>query len=387
MVISKLSPVIAQICEEKGLSKEVVLEIIENALAAAYRKDYGKRGQEIKVDFDEETGKAKVFLYKEVVEEVEDPAMQISLDEAKKIKEDAKIGDKVSFNVTPSDYGRIAAQTAKQVIIQRIKEAEREVLVNEFKKKEKTLQSGIVQQVKNGNVFIDLNRASAVMFPGEQIAGEKYYPGQKIRVYILKVEETSKGPQIIVSRAHPDFLRKLFELEVPEISTGQVEIKSIAREAGFRSKIAVSSTDKNIDPIGSCVGQRGTRIQAVLSELGKEKVDIVLWDSDPATYITNALSPAKVKEIKVDKKNKEAKVKVLPDQLSLAIGKGGQNVRLAVKLTGWKIDIEGAEEVKEKEEKTEEKVEKTEEKKEIKEGEVVDLKPEVNNVEKKKEEG
>jgi len=386
MVTSKFTAVINQICEEKGIPEEKVIEIIENALMVAYRKDYGKKGQDITVKFNKETGEAKVFISKEVVEKIDDELTQISLEEAKKIKKDAKIGEKLTWEVTPSGYGRIAAQTAKQVIIQRIKEAERDVMFNEFKNKEKTLANGVVQQIKNDNVFIDLGKITAVMFPSERISTEKYYPGQRIRAYIIQVEQSSKGPQILVSRSHPEFLRKLFELEIPEISAGTVEIKSIAREAGSRSKVAVYSNDSNIDPVGSCVGQRGMRIQAILSELGKEKIDIVLWDSDPAKYIANALSPAKVDEIKIDKKKKEAKVKVPDDQLSLAIGKGGQNVRLVAKLTNWKVDIEGSEKISEKTDEenkiSEPKEKKSEVKdrdiKEIKEGEVVKINSEGN---------
>ncbi len=372
MAISKFLAAINQICDEKGLSRDTVLEIIENALAAAYRKDYGEKGQDIRVKFDEKTGATQVFLYKQVVDEVEDEAIQMTLAEAKKIKKNAKIGDELSWDVTPSDYGRIAAQTAKQVITQRIKEAERNVLFSEFQDKEDSLLNGVVQQIKNNNVFIDLGKVTAIMFPSEQIIGERYYSGQRIRVYVVKVEEAAKGPQIFVSRAHPEFLRKIFELEVPEIPAGTVEIKSIAREAGSRSKIAVSSSDENIDPVGSCVGQRGMRVQSVLSELGKEKIDIVLWDEDTAVYITNSLSPAKVTEVKIDKKKQEAKVKVPEDQLSLAIGKGGQNVRLAAKLTGWKVDIEGAT-ITEKEVTNKKKEDKTKSE-EIKEGETVDIK-------------
>lgn len=382
MVTSKFTAVINQICEEKGIPEEKVIEIIENALMVAYRKDYGKKGQDITVKFNKETGEAKVFINKEVVEKIDDELTQISLEEAKKIKKDAKIGEKLTWEVTPSGYGRIAAQTAKQVIIQRIKEAERDVMFNEYKNKEKTLANGVVQQIKNDNVFIDLGKITAVMFPSERISTEKYYPGQRIRVYVIQVEQSSKGPQILVSRSHPEFLRKLFELEIPEISAGTVEIKSIAREAGSRSKVAVYSNDSNIDPVGSCVGQRGMRIQAILSELGKEKIDIVLWDSDPAKYIANALSPAKVDEIKIDKKKKEAKVKVPDDQLSLAIGKGGQNVRLVAKLTNWKVDIEGSEKTNGENKISEQKEKKSEikdgEVKEIKEGEVIKINSEDN---------
>lgn len=373
MAISKFAAAINQICDEKGLSKETILTIIETALAAAYRKDYGEKGQDIEVKFDEKTGTAKVYLHKEVVKKVEDEEGQISLAEAKKTKKNAKIGGKLTWDVTPADYGRIAAQTAKQVIVQRIKEAERSVLFSEFKDKEKVLLNGTVQQIKNNNVFIDLGKVIAIMFPLEQISNEKYYLGQRIRVYVVKVEESPRGPQIFVSRSHSELLRKLFELEVPEISAGTVEIKSIAREAGNRSKIAVSSNDENIDPVGSCVGQRGMRVQSVLSELGKEKIDIVLWSADQAVYITNALSPAKVTEIKIDKKKQEARVKVPEDQLSLAIGKGGQNVRLAAKLTGWKVDIEGTV-VSKKEVKEKNVAEERVGTKELKEGQRVTLK-------------
>lgn len=375
---------INQICDEKNLPPEVVIEAIEAALAAAYKKDYGKKDQEVEVKFNEETGEAQVYTLKEVVPEVEDEFLQISLKDAQKIDKKTKLGNKVRIEETPVDYGRIAAQTAKQVIIQRIREAERDIVFSEYKDKEGELLVGSVQRVEGNNVFVDLGRATGIMFAADQIPGERYYIGQRIKVYLVSVDKNIKGPNITLSRSHPDFVRRLFEMEVPEIPAGIVEIKGISREAGSRSKVAVVSKQEGVDPVGSCVGQRGTRVQAIISELGEEKIDIILWDEDLAKYISNALSPAKVSEIKINEKNKEAKVKVPTDQLSLAIGKSGQNVRLAAKLTGWKIDIEGAEskeqeaenkkqeegeEVKSKKEKvkSDEKIEAREEVKETKE--------------------
>ncbi len=362
MPVSKFIAAINQICDEKNLPKEVVISTIEDALAAAYKKDYGKREQKVEVKFNEVSGEAKVYVIKEVTESVEDPLLQISLEDAKKVKEDIKVGDEVRIEETPKDYGRIAAQTAKQVIIQRIREAERQIAFSEYKDKEGQLLVGVVQRVEGKNVFVDLGRALGVLFPTEQIPGEKYYIGQRIKVYVVSVEQASKGPQILLSRAHPGFIEKLFEMEVPEIPAGTVEVKGVAREPGSRSKVAVASNQEGVDPVGSCVGQRGTRVQAIISELGNEKVDIILWSENPEEYIANALSPAKVSEIKVNKKKKESKVKVPTDQLSLAIGKAGQNVRLAAKLTGWRIDIEGAEKILEKEKEKEEEENKNPEK-------------------------
>lgn len=361
MAIPKFIAAINQISEEKKLPKEVVLETIKTALVAAYRKDYGRKGQNIDVEISE-NGDIKIFIIKEVVEKTEDPYLQISLEEAKNYKKNAKIGDQVKIEDTPADFGRIAAQTAKQVIIQRIREAEREISFSEYKDKEGELVLGIVQRIEGGNVYIDLGRGIGVMFSAEQIPSEKYYPGQRLRTYIKSVERTSRGPQILLSRADSEFLIKLFEMEIPEIPGGIVEIKSVAREPGARSKIAVFSNKEEIDPIGSCVGQRGTRINAINAELSGEKIDIVLWDSDPEIFIKNALSPAKIEEVKIINKSKrESRVKVPLDQLSLAIGKGGQNVRLAAKLTGWKIDIEGAEKIEEKSKNKEQKKEDNDE--------------------------
>lgn len=364
---------ITQICEEKGISKEKVIETIEAALAAAYKKDYGKKGQNIKAVFDEKTGSARFFLLKEVVDEtirefVEEkeegaeetayvapelaegeerlarynPERDLTVEDAKEMKADAEVGDVIEIELEQrQDYGRVAAQTAKQVIIQRIREAERDSMFEEYKNREGEIIAGVVQRVEGRNVFIDLGKSVGVLFPSEQVPGENYRVGQRLKVYLAKVEAGSKGPGITLSRIHGEMIRRLFELEVPEIFAGTVEIKSIAREAGERTKIAVSSTEPGIDPIGSCVGQKGTRVQAVIDELGGEKIDIILWNDEIAKFIAASLSPAKVLKVETDEDLKEATVSVPEDQLSLAIGKRGQNVRLAAKLTGWKIDILG----------------------------------------------
>lgn len=366
---------IAQICEEKGISKDRVIETIEAALSAAYKKDYGKKGQNIKAVFDEVSGGAKFWLLKEVVDEttrefyipeegeededrkesVEEPEegdeeklprynpeRDLTLEDAKKIKKDAKVGDVIEIPLEEkSDYGRVAAQTAKQVIIQRIREAERDAMFEEYKNKEGEVLSGTVQRIEGRNVFIDLGKSVGVLFPSEQVERENYRIGQRIKVYVAKVDIGNKGPGIVLSRSHPELVRRLFELEVPEIFAGTVEIKSIAREAGERTKIAVVSNEEGIDPIGSCVGQKGTRVQTIIDELGGEKIDIILWNEDPVKFISSSISPAKVLKVEINEEKKEATVTVMEDQLSLAIGKRGQNVRLAAKLTGWKIDIVG----------------------------------------------
>jgi N utilization substance protein A len=359
MAISPFMAAINQLCDEKSLSKDVILETIEAAVAAAYRKDYGKPSQIIKAKMDPDTGEAKFSQAFDVVEEVEDPESQKTLAEAKKIKKKAKIDEQVEIALEPkSDFGRIAAQTAKQVITQRIREAERDMLFAEFKDKEQKLINGTVQQIENNNVIIDLGKINAICPPSDQIPKEKYYSGQRIKVYLKAVEETSRGPKVLVSRADPGLVKGLFENEVPEIAAGSVEIKDIAREAGSRSKVSVWTDQESLDPVGSCVGQRGTRIQAVLAELPEEKIDIILWDKEERQYIMNALSPAKVDKVTLSKKEDKATVYVPEDQLSLAIGTGGQNVRLASKLTGWSIDIEKTPEKKTKTEK-EESAEKT----------------------------
>lgn len=346
--------VIDQICEEKNIPREVVIETIEAALAAAYKKDYGEKTQEVKVVFDETVGEMEIFVIKEVAKEVEDPYLQISLEEAKKINKGAKAGDTIDLKqIAPQGFGRIAAQTAKQVISQRLREAEKEVVFSEYKDKEEQLVVGVVQRIEGNNVFVDLDKTVALLPSQEQIPGEHYYIGQRLKFMVLKVEQTPKGPQVFLSRSDAGVIRALFESEVPEIRALTVEIKAIAREAGARTKVAVWSNQENLDPVGSCVGQRGVRIQTILSELGEEKIDIILWDSDPKKFIMNALSPAKVIDIDLIEKLQKAIVKVPDDQLSLAIGKQGQNVRLAAKLTGWNIDVVGESGKKDKKEKEE----------------------------------
>ncbi|MCX6797478.1 MAG: transcription termination factor NusA [Candidatus Doudnabacteria bacterium] len=344
----QLEQAIDQLCEEKGIKREELLSMIEVSLAAAFRKDYGEKNQNIVVKFNPENMSTKVFDVKKVVatpeEAAEDPQKLVDEETAHELKKGAKVGDEISTEITPktgTSYGRIAAQTAKQVIIQKLREAERNLQFSDFKAKERTLQNGIVQRIEGDTILVDLGKATGVLFPSEQIRGERYTIGQRLKVLILHVEPASKGPKITLSRSHPDMVRKLFELEVPEIFNGAVEIKSVAREAGSRSKIAVMSTQDGVDPIGSCVGQRGSRVQTVMAELGNEKIDIIEFSDDQVKFIANSLSPAKILNVLLDEANKEAKVGVLEDQLSLAIGKAGQNVRLAARLTGWKIDING----------------------------------------------
>ncbi len=339
---TQFTQAIEQICEEKNIAKDTVMEAVEAALAAAYKKDYGEKDQEVRVHINEESGAIEVYVAKTVVEEVEDEFMEISLEKAVRIKKDAKVGDVVEIMDLPADFGRIAAQTAKQVIVQRIREAERDMVFSEYQDKEGEIVNCIVQRVEGDTVICDLGKSSAILYRNEQIPGERYYPNQRFRVFIVKVEQTARGPQIVVSRSHPGMVKKLFESEVPEIGTGTVEIKGIAREAGGRTKIAVASNEDGLDPVGSFVGQRGIRVQAVTNEIGGEKIDIILWNEDPKIYIENAISPAKIAEITLNEKDQKATVKVPEDQLSLAIGKQGQNVRLAAKLTGWNIDIEGS---------------------------------------------
>lgn len=331
-----------QIAEEKDIDKGEILKMIEASLAAAFRKDYGKKDQNIVVEFFPENLSTKVYDVKKVVEEVTDPVKEVTLEEGKKLKKSAKIGDEIKTDITPktgAKFGRIAAQTAKQVIVQKIREAERGAMFSDYKAKERQLVSGIVQRIEGDTVLVDLGKATGVLFPSEQIKNEKYSIGSRVKVLILHVEPTAKGPKITLSRSHPDVVRRLFEIEVPEIFNGIVEVKSIAREAGSRTKIAVWSSQEGVDPIGACVGQRGTRVQVVMSELNGEKIDIISWSEDPVKFIANALSPAKILNVTLDEEKKEAKVGVLEDQLSLAIGKAGQNVRLAARLTNWKIDI------------------------------------------------
>ncbi len=337
---SQFLAAINQLCDEKGIPKDKVMETIKAALRAAYRKDYGNRDQNIDVELNEKTEAFTVFLIKKVVKKVENPEMEMTLAEARKYKKDAKVEDEIRIDVTPIEYGRIAAQSAKQVIIQRIQEAEREVMYDTFKDRENELINALVHRVENQNVYVNLdNKITTILPPDQQIPRERYYGGQRIKLYLDKVIKTTKGPQLLISRTHPSLVKKLMELEIPEIKSNLVEIKAIAREPGVRSKVAVSSSDPKIDPIGSCVGQKGVRVSNVMDELNGERIDIILWNENSEEYIKTALSPAKVALIALDKEAKRAKVYVNPDQRPLAIGKNGQNVRLASKLTGFELDI------------------------------------------------
>ncbi len=376
--MSEIEKAIRQICEEKNIPYESVIGTIEAALAAAYRKDFGEKNQNIKVEFIAETGGSRVYdektvvddeTYGVVVKKLEErevlraegklerkeltpeekekekelslyPKLHIALRDAKKIKKDADLGEILRIELeVPTEYGRMAAQTAKQVIIQRLRETEREMVFNEFKDQEGKIVIATVERRDGRMVLLDVGKATAVMLPDDQIHTEIYRTGARFKVFVKSVGLTSKGPEILVSRTHADIVAKLFESEIPEISSGVVVIKGIAREAGSRSKVAVHTTDENIDPIGSCIGQRGARIQTIINELGGEKIDIVLYDEDTAKFIGNALSPAKVLGIEVNKENKSVIVNVAPEQFSLAIGRSGQNVRLAAKLTGWNIKV------------------------------------------------
>lgn len=337
---SQFFAAINQICDEKNISKERVIETIEAALKAAYRKDFGTKDQELEVELDPASGVATIFSVKTVVDEVEDDELEMTAKEAEKFKKGAKVGDVIKMDVTPTNFGRIAAQAAKQVIIQRIQEAERDVMYDVFKDRENELVNAVVHRVDGRNVYLNLDDKTTTNLPFEhQIRGEKYYSGQRIKLYLDKVTKTSKGPELIISRTHKNLVRKLLELEIPEIKSGLVEIKSIARDPGVRCKVAVSSTDEKIDPIGSCVGQKGVRVQNIMDELNGERIDIIKWSEDMEEYIKTALAPAKSSVIVLNEGDKRAKVYVQPDQRPLAIGKSGQNVRLASILTGWEIDI------------------------------------------------
>ncbi len=379
---SPIAQAIQQICDEKGLSYQVVLDTINAALAAAYRKDFGEKNQNVQVDFNPDTGEMKAQDIKIVVEDVDleaetamfeeararreaeiqealalgknpddmefeplpkrfNPKTEMMISEAQKKYPELKVGEIWSEQlVIPSAFGRMAAQTAKQVIIQKLREAEREQVFGEFKGKEGELVIGTIGRREGHTILVDLGKTNAVLMTEDQIESERYFPGQKIKVYVSGVSMTQKGPEIRVSRSHPQMVAKIFSMEVPEIANGLVEIKNIAREAGSRSKVAVQTAQENIDPIGSCIGQRGTRIQTIISELGGEKIDIVLYSEDPVQYIMQAISPAKVLSVELREAEKTAQVHVAPDQYSLAIGKAGQNVRLASRLTGWKLNVE-----------------------------------------------
>lgn len=362
----ELIAAIRQIGSEKDIDEEEVLSSLEDALGAAYRKEYGDPEEQISSNFDPETGKMKFFRVFEVVKEddITNTKRELTIEEAKKIDSDAKIGEQVKEELETKDkFGRIAAQTAKQVILQQVREAERDNIYSKYKEKEGSVINGVVQQVENRNVIVDLDKVTGIIFESEQIPDENYRIGQRLKVYLKEIEKSNRGPLIKLSRTHPRLISHLFGQEVPEIESGIVEINDIVREAGVRTKMSVSSNEEGVDPIGSCVGQRGTRVQSVLSEIGNEKIDIIPYSEDIGSYIRNALSPAKVSEIEINEDKKEAKVSVDEDQLSLAIGKKGQNVRLASKLTGYEIDIVESESDK-KTEKKETKKKNIEEKKE-----------------------
>ena len=364
MDLKALVQTVNQIAEEKGIESNKVFEAIEDALAAAYRKESGNRALVVRVKLEPKTGEVLFYQVKEVVDENSvrfvdeevaaeateaaeteeeklpryNPDRHLLIKEAEVLKSDAKVGDELTFPlVQEDDFGRIAAQTAKQVILQRLREAERDSIMAEFKDKEGTIVSGVVQRFERGNIYVDLGRTNGIMFANESIPGEHYRAGERLRFYVLAVQSETRIPGIILSRAHPRFVAKLFEMEIPEMAENIVEIKAIAREPGSRTKAAVASNVPEIDPVGSCVGQRGTRIMAISNELGQEKLDVVPWSEKPEDFIANSLNPAKVRSVEITD-NREAKVLVADDQLSLAIGRGGQNVRLAAKLTGWKID-------------------------------------------------
>ncbi|HAU66285.1 TPA: transcription termination/antitermination protein NusA [Candidatus Uhrbacteria bacterium] len=392
---SPIEQAIRQICEEKGLAFESVIDAIQSALAAAYRKDFGDKNSNIEVEFDPATAQSRVFDIKTVVEDVDveelerleeerrkyaeklafqiedarrrgqdtpavsiedelgprfNPKTDIMVSEAQVLKMGAKMGDVIRTEMpTPGEFGRMAAMTAKQVITQKLREAEREIIFSEFKEHEGQIMNGTVQRREGRIVLVDLGRITGVMRQEDQIPSERYNTGDRIKVFVRQVSLTTKGPEILVSRTSEEMVRTLFEFEIPEVAEGSVEIKGIAREAGSRSKVAVTTSDPNIDPIGACIGQRGTRIQTIIAELGGEKIDIVEWSENPGTFIMNALSPAKITKLELHENERAAFVKVQEDQLSLAIGKGGQNVRLAAHLTGWKINISGDEGIKSEE--------------------------------------
>jgi len=353
-MLSQFVAAINQLCDEKGLDKDKVYEVVRASLKAAYRKDYGNKDQNLEVDLDEKRESFTIFLVKDIVSEVENPETQIALKDAMRYRRDAEEGEQIKIDVTPLEFGRIAAQSAKQVIIQKIHEAEREMMYEAFKDRENELINGMVQRVERKFVYVNLdNKLTNVLTPEQQIPRERYFSGQRLKLYLDKVTKTSKGPQVLISRSHPNLVVKLMELEIPEIKSGLVEIKGISREAGVRSKVAVASNDPKIDPIGSCVGQKGVRVQNVMDELNGERIDVIPWSNNVENYIKSALAPAKIVTMDIDEEDMRAKVYVNPDQRPLAIGKNGQNVRLASKLTEFEIDILDISELKEGEEKKE----------------------------------
>lgn len=340
--VKQLAAAMRMIAEEKNLPEDMVQEIVETALGAAYKRDYGDREQEVRVAVNLSTGAVDVYVEKEVVETVGDENFEIALADAKKAKKDAKVGDMIEQWVEVKTFGRVAAQTAKQVIMQRLREAEREIVMAEYEDKIGSVVNAIVTRIESRIVRLELGKAQAIMPMSEQSKSERYFPGQRLKVYLKDIEKGFRGPQLVVSRGAAELVRALFEAEVPEMESGAVEIKALAREAGVRTKLAVASTVQGVDPVGTFVGGHGTRVNAIVSEIGdQEKIDIVVWDEDPATFISSALSPTKVSKVELDKEGTRAKIVVPEDQLSVAIGKGGQNVRLASKLTGIELDIEG----------------------------------------------
>lgn len=339
--MKQLAVAIRTIAEEKNLPEDAVKEVVEQALAAAYRRDYGDREQEIRVSMNLNTGEVDAYITKEIVERVEHDAFEISLKDAQVMRKNAKLGETIEVHEQAQSFGRVAAQTAKQVILQRLREAEREIVMNEYQDKIGTVINATVARVEGNIVRIDLGKAQGILPRSEQIQSERYYPGQRLKVFLKDVERGFRGPQLVVSRGNKEFMEWLFRGEVPEMESGAVEIKVIAREAGVRSKIAVASNVPGVDPVGTFVGGHGTRVNAVMSEVGEqEKIDIIVWSDNSVEFITNALSPTKVSKVVIDEANKKARVIVPEDQLSIAIGKSGQNVRLASKLTGYELDIE-----------------------------------------------
>lgn len=338
MDVSEFIDAVEQLESEKGIPKDLLFEAVEAALVSAYKKNFSSL-QNVRVDLNKKTGKIRVLAQKEVVERVENSLEEIALRDALKVNPIYSIGDLVEIELTPRNFGRIAAQAAKQVVIQKIREAERDKIYEEFSNRETEVVTGIVQNTEQGNVFVNIGNTEAILPPSEQLQGRNYEPKTRIKVYVLEVKNSPKGPQVFVSRTHPGLIKRLFEAEVPEIYDGTVEIKAVSREAGQRSKIAVWSDNADVDPVGACVGPRGMRVQAIVNELDGEKIDIVLWSADPNVFVANALSPAKVTAVVTDVEQRIANIIVPDNQLSLAIGKAGQNARLAAKLTSWKIDI------------------------------------------------
>ncbi|HET9850636.1 MAG TPA: transcription termination factor NusA [Candidatus Saccharimonadales bacterium] len=341
MDFKQLAQAIRVIAEEKNLPEDQVADVVQQALAAAWRRDYGDREQEVRVTMNLNTGEVTAYVTKEIVDDVENPNTQIGLSAAQLIRKNAKVGETIEQSQKVEDFGRVAAQTAKQVILQRLREAEREIVLAEYEDKIGALVNGIISRVEGRLVRVELGRAQGIMPASEQIQGERYYPGQRLKFFLKDVEKGFRGPQLIVSRGNREFVEQLFRGEVPEMENNSVEIKEIAREAGVRSKIAVASSVPGVDPVGTFVGGHGTRINAVRDEIGsQEMIDIVVWDEDPATFISNAMKPANIAKVELDESNKKARVIVAEDQLSIAIGKSGQNVRLAGKLTGYDLDVE-----------------------------------------------